>query len=87
MIGLNHDGESAEENSLERGSGDFDAGAAARAALVRNRDFKHDIDVIMNRGSIGHIAQPCLIREHIMFAVVVVDDRFSEMNLVAIFST
>ena len=86
---MNHDGESAEENSLECGSGDFDTGARAplATAAVRNRYLKYDIDIIMNRCAIGHITQPCLIGEHIMFAVVVVDDRFSEMNLVAIFST
>ena len=92
MIGLNHNGEPAEKNSLESGGCNLDACAratlaAAAAAAVWYRDLKYDIDVIMNRSSIGHITQPSFIGEHIMLAVVVVDDRFSEINLVAIFST
>ena len=102
VIGLNHNREPAEENSLESGGGDIisrtafasaaafafaavaSAAASASAAVC---DFKYDIDVIMNCCPICHIAQPRLIGEHIMLAVVVINNRFSEIDLIAVFST
>ena len=94
VIGLNHNGEAPEENSLECGGSDVISRAFADGPGPGPSpspgpvcDFKYDIYIIMYRSSICHIAKPGLVGEHIMLTVVVVNNRFSEIDLVAVFST